>query len=169
MKRRQFLEKAAIGSGTLASLALLPDEARAERHHEGLEGTWNVTFFFTLPAGFPPGKALYTFAKGGTFVMTANNADPRVIGPGHGAWTKTGDDEFGLTFIRMRFDPTTNPPRYLGTLKVRAAPLRLNDAGDEWTNDRFVGDFYDPEGNFILRAFEGTAQAERVAVEQPDE
>ena len=64
-----------------------------------------------------------------------------------------------------RFDPTTNPPTYLGTLKVRWGPLRVNDAGDEWTSDGFVGDFYDPDGNFIRRAFEGTAQAQRVVVE----
>src|SRR5262245_7037521 len=111
---------------------------------ESIEGSWKVTVFFTFPEGMPPVHALYTFTRGGGFVMTANN-DPRIVGPGHGVWIRKGDGEFGLTLTRMRFDPTTNPPTYLGTLTSRSAPLRLNEAGDGWTSDRWVIDFYDPD------------------------
>lgn len=145
-----------------------PSDTNNEKAQESIVGSWKVTAVVTEPLpppGSPPGQFFYTFAAGGAFVQTGNEPDLRRLGPGHGAWSRTGDHEFGLTFSRMRFDPTTTPPTYLGTLKIRWAPLRLNNAGDEWTSDRWVIDLFDPEGNFIRRIAEGTAQAERVVVE----
>ena len=166
MNRKIFFPVLVI-AGALAMLVIArgarPSDNDNEKARGSIVGSWKVTAVITEPPGSGTSQLFYTFAQGGTFLQTGNEG-PR-LGPGHGAWTRTGDHEFGLTFSRMRFDLTTDPPTYLGTLKIRWAPLRLNDAGDRWTSDRWVLDLFDPDGNFIRRAFEGTAQAERIVVE----
>jgi hypothetical protein len=145
----------------LAVAPLLTGEARASENHPRITGSWDVTVLLTRPPDFPPVKALWTFIEDGGFVMTANNVDPRSVGPGHGTWRRTGERDFGLTFIRFRFDPMTDPPTYLGTLKGNST-IQLNEAGDKWTIPWWTIDFYDPEGHRIGRIFEGTATARRI-------
>jgi len=160
MNRKTFFPALLI-AGALATLVIpggaRPSDTNGKKDRENIVGSWKVH-----AAG---GQFFYTFAQGGAFVQTGNEVDRRSLSPGHGVWTRLGDHEFGLTFSRMRFDPTTDPPTYLGTLKIRWEPLRLNDAGDQWTSDRWVIDLFDPDGHFIGFLAEGTAQAERVAVE----
>jgi len=123
-------------------------------------GSWDVTVFFTRPAGRAPVKALYTFTGGGAVVMTADN-DRRMIGPGHGVWTRTEEDQFGATFVRMRFDPVT--AAYIGTLKVRLA-LNLSEDGDVLSGP-YDSDLFDKDGNLTGPAFAGTIEARRIKVE----
>src|SRR5712664_3137579 len=127
----------------LLAQSVFSDGRHESKHASEITGSWDVTISFTRPPDFPTVKALYTFAEGGAFVMTANNADTRIIGPGHGTWTRTAEQEFGLTFIRMRFDPTTTPPSWIGTFKGRWSALHLSDSGDEWTSARWTLDYYD--------------------------
>ncbi len=93
-------------------------------------------------------------------VMTADN-DRRMIGPGHGVWTRTEEDQFGATFVRMRFDPVT--AAYVGTLKVRLA-LNLSEDGDVLSGP-YDSDFFDKDGNLTGPGFAGTIETRRIKVE----
>lgn len=93
-------------------------------------------------------------------VMTAQN-DRRRIGPGHGIWTRTEENKFGVTFVRMRFDPVTAD--HIGTLKVRCA-LKLSEDGDDLTGP-CDSDFFDKDGNLTGPAFAGPIEARRIKVE----
>jgi hypothetical protein len=119
--------------------------------------------FFTRPEGLPPVKAIYTFTAGGTMLMTAEN-DRRMIGPGHGVWMQADKDQFGVTFLRMRFDLAT--AAYIGTLKVRLA-LNLREDGDELSGP-YDSDFFDRDGHRTGPAFAGSVEARRIEVEPLD-
>ncbi len=147
-----------VALGLAAAMATV--QAQPDRDDHRITGSWDVTVFFTRPAGRAPVKALYTFTGGGAMVMTADN-DRRRIGPGHGVWTRTEEDQFGATFVRMRFDPET--AAYIGTLKVRLA-LNLSEDGDLLSGP-YDSDFFDKDGNLTGPAFAGTIEARRIKVE----
>lgn len=144
----------------LVGAVLLTGEARASEERRQITGSWEVTVFFTRPEGLPPVNALYTFTAGGTMLMTADN-DRRTIGPGHGVWMRTDEDQVGVTFMRMRFDPAT--AAFIGTLKVRLV-LNLRDDGDELSGP-FDSDFFDRDGHLTGPAFAGTIEARRIQIE----
>ena len=148
-----------VALGLAAAMTAVQAQPDGRDDHR-ITGSWDVTVFFTRPAGLAPVKALYTFTGGGAWVMTAQN-DRRMIGPGHGVWTRTEENKFGVTLVRMRFDPAT--ATYIGTLKARGA-LNLSEDGDVLSGP-YDSDFFDKDGNLTGPAFAGTIEARRIKVE----
>jgi hypothetical protein len=119
-----------------------------------LEGSWEIT---VMPDGGDPIVDLCTFTSGGGLINT--DPDPN-LSTGHGAWVRTGGDEFTVTFVHFLSDQGAP----LGTLKVRAE-LKL----DKQT-DTFSGPFQTDViiGGNVVQTICGTVQGKRMGVEAPE-
>lgn len=118
-----------------------------------LEGSWEVT---VMPDGGAPIVDLATFTGGGGLI----NSDPDPnLSTGHGAWVRTGGQEFAATFVHFLSDQGVA----IGTLKVRAE-VQLDKEGNTFsgpfTTDVIIG------GN-VVQTICGTVQARRISVEAP--
>jgi hypothetical protein len=123
-----------------------------------MEGSWLVAVAGEgLPRWY---SALATFTRDGGVVQTVT--DP-LISTGHGEWVRTGDREFAVTTLLLRFDETGD---FIGTIKGRAV-FKLNETLDELTSDRYLWELFDRDGN-PLSSGVGTAQGTRIRVEPLD-
>src|SRR5579872_5432489 len=109
------------------------------------EGSW--AFTVTIP-GFGTFQGIETYADGGGYT----EADQLSFSPfsvasaGHGAWTRTGENKFLLTYVNLTFDGfNTGKPTV--TMKVRQA-AKIDRTGNSYSG---AGDFtyYDLNGNPI--------------------
>jgi hypothetical protein len=119
-----------------------------------LEGSWEIT---VTPDGGDPIVDLATFTRGGGVI----NSDPDPnLSTGHGAWVRTGGDEFAVTFVH--FLSSGGVP--LGRLKVRAVQQL-----DKQT-DTFSGKFQTDViiGGNVVQTICGTVTATRISVETPE-
>jgi hypothetical protein len=117
--------------------------------NRSVEGVWMVTITpRNCVTGLPiPGAAfesLFTFHKGGTMSVWAQNA---VISftrsPSHGLWIRDrGWSDYALSFIHLRYDGSG----YFAGKQVAHATLALSESGDEFTTDS-VNTFFDADGN----------------------
>lgn len=145
-----------VGAATLV-VAGIVSQTRLAGAQPGqiLEGSW-ISDVTNLETGARQ-ITLWTFISDGTLI--SSNRDHPIRGPAHGAWVRTGDREFAVTFIRIRFDTDGN---FIGTQKLRAQ-ITLNEALDEFTS-RTQNEFFDVDGNFeTLNRTVG--QAKRIRVE----
>lgn len=98
--RRQVLK----GAGAVAATAAL---AKTTIASHGIVGSW--LFTVTTNDGSMT-KSLVTFDQRGT-LMEAQQDDvgaTTIASPGHGAWVKTGSDEFAMTIIKMAYETSGN-------------------------------------------------------------
>jgi len=119
-----------------------------------LEGSWEVT---VMPDGGAPIVDLATFTAGGGIIST--DPDPN-LSTGLGTWVKTGDREFGVTFVHFLSDQGVP----IGTVKVRAqGPIDRdgNTFSGPFQTDVIIG------GN-VVQTICGTVQARRISVEAPE-
>ena len=119
-----------------------------------LEGSWEVT---VMPDGGDPIVDLATFTAGGGVIST--DPDPN-LSTGLGTWVKTGDHEFGVTFVHFLSDQGVP----IGTVKVRAqGPIDQdgNTFSGPFQTDVIIG------GN-VVQTICGTVQARRISVEPMD-
>jgi hypothetical protein len=160
MDRRMVLKRAGVlGGATVAGLAAAPrvlaDDHEASR---SLVGAWSGST--DAGPGFPPFKALYTFAPGGG-LMTSSSIDlsPRSLStPGYGAWTRTAPRTFAFTFDAFIFDQQGNP---VGAVVARST-VTLNKAGDTFSGP-FKFDVIAPNGGIAFSGG-GTHDATRIRV-----
>jgi hypothetical protein len=75
---------------------------------------------------------------------------------------RTGNREFGRTFVLLRFD---DKGASVGMSKVRAS-LRLNEASDEWVGTATV-EVFDTTGKLVSSTSGATDQGKRIRVEAP--
>ena len=105
-------------------------------------------------------KSLVTFDQGGT-LTEAQQGDVGATtsaSPGHGAWVKTGSDDFAMTIIKMAYETTS--ATLVGTAKNNG---KLQVDGDTITaKGSFVAT--DPNGK-VLFSGTYTATATRIKVE----
>jgi hypothetical protein len=146
--------------GVVIALAVVPgvrlDPGVASAQGQQLEGSWIVTL---IQAGQPSRTALHTYtADGGVLVSSPN----RQVSLGHGVWVRTGNREFGRTFVLLRFD---DKGASVGMSKVRAS-LRLNEASDEWVGTATV-EVFDTTGKLVSSTSGATDQGKRIRVEAP--
>jgi len=122
-------------------------------------GAWRV--FISGGPGTPPlpdwYQALATFTRDGGLIETIT--DPS-IGTGHGRWVKTHRRQFAVTTLLFQFDAAGV---FVGTLKARAN-LTLDKAGNEFTSDKYLFEFFDRDGN-LLTSGVGAAHGTRIEVE----
>jgi len=142
------------------------ERAAASRAVEELEGSWLFTITIpNVPAGFPNTfRSLITFIPGGSLINLAWSPTlPILISKspwiGHGAWARTGDNEFGLTVIYPRFDASG---AFIGSGKGRGNLLVSEGASE--ASGTFAVDLYDANGNLFVSGG-GSVQATRIVVE----
>jgi hypothetical protein len=159
MDRRKVLTRGALAGGA-ALAAMGPGVVAAEDDDANtIEGAWMGAV--NSGPGFPPFKALYTFARGGGLVTSSSiDLSPRSLStPGYGAWKRTGPRTFLFTFDAFVFDAQGNPS---GTVKARSTAT-LNQAGDAWSGV-FKFDVFAPNGAIVFSGG-GSHDATRVRVE----
>lgn len=160
MDRRMILKRASVlGGATVAALAAAPRVLADDDQTSGsLAGAWVGST--NAGPGFPPFKALYTFAPGGGLVTsTSIDLSPRSLStPGYGAWARIAPGTFGLTFDAFIFDQQGNPA---GTVVARST-VTLNQAGDAFSGP-FKFDVIAPNGSTIFSGG-GTHEATRIHV-----
>jgi hypothetical protein len=160
--RRQVLQGVgALGAlGTLAALQS-PTPARADVEHEehgcGFIGAWEFTA--TISPGASLNRGLSLVAPGGVALFTDQGEPSQHVGPGVGAWVRTGKRTFSLTFVRQRFDAAGT---LVGTTKIRETRT-LDEAGHTFSGS---GGFnvLDLAGT-VVSSGSFTIQGTRIAVE----
>jgi hypothetical protein len=148
-----------VGITAFAALVLLgvATHARLAIAQPGqmLEGSWIADV--TNQATGTRQITLYTFMSDGTLI--SSNRDHPTRGPGHGAWVRTGDREFAITFVRIRFEADGS---FIGTQKLRGQ-VTLSEELNAFTS-RSMNEFYDVDGN-LTDTNQTTTRATRIRVE----
>lgn len=147
-----ILIAAMLSCSTTTAQSLLPVQT--------LEGAWNASLVFNEP-GLPPcapapALAVATAPGRGTMVAESCYASESA---GYGAWLRTGNNQFAITFIGNSFgaDGTVS-----GTYKVRAW-VSLNSTQNSFTGP-FTSEIFDLGGNLLV-TFTGTVTGTRIVVE----
>jgi hypothetical protein len=141
---------------SIPGAGLGPSPASAQGQQ--LEGAWVVTV--TVP-GQPSVTALHTYTRDGGVLVSSSSMQRSV---GHGAWVRTGNREFGRTWVQLRFD---EKGAFAGTSKVRSI-IRLSETSDEWVGVAVTVDVFDPTGKQVSSTTGGVMdQAKRIRVEAP--
>lgn len=154
--RRAMLKAAGWLAGAAALLGARPsaaDAAPAGAQGEPLEGSWMAA---ATREGRPASLNLHTYVPGGTLLQTSS--DP-LNGPAHGVWTRVGDREYDVVFVRPVWDSDRN---YAGTRRVE---LRVNVAEDlDSLTTAGLSTLFDVAGNVVSTTQVG-AQARRIKLE----
>lgn len=144
----------AVDPEALGRAALADNPAGAD--DKDIVGSWLLTITAGGGAHF---KALGTFGVDGTF--TGVNQGDICCGSNssgdHGAWKKTKDRQFALTFLQLIYDPQTGA--LTGMYKVQAS-IELGSPG--W-HGKYTLYSYDAEGN-LTGTDTGTITAVRIRV-----
>jgi len=160
--RRRVLALTA-GTGLLVAAGRTTRLARAQAD-EPLVGSWMVA---ATGAGAPL-RVLASFLTDGVAIRTAplRQAAPSGLGVArmfisttHGAWTRVGDTQFGVTFVGFAFDEAGN---FLATQRIRAM-LEVNETGDTFTGSA-RGEFVGADGN-VVASVNSAVQGSRIVVE----
>jgi hypothetical protein len=144
----------AAGGGLLDAI-----EQAKQAQIKGFTGSWEG-IETPGPGGPPPFHILITFGGDGTVVATDDGPpNPQLYGSEHGAWERTGNNEFLVIFKQLLLDEHGNLEAFF---KARVL-FKLNDAGTE-INGKIIVDFYDPQGNKFLTG-DGTIRCTKIKVE----
>jgi len=171
--RRRLL---GFGVGAVAAFAgasLIAEQAGSANAQADREliGSWMVA---ATPAGAPsggPARLLVSFSADGVALRTAplQQVAPAALGGGkmligttHGEWVRTGDREFGLTFVGFAFD---DAGQFLATQRIRVA-VRVDDASMSFSGP-FKTDFVGADGT-VKASGAGTVEGTRIAIETVD-
>ena len=166
--RRRMLGLAARGAA-LAGVALAVGQRRSAHAQEEdpLVGSWLVA---GTPAGAQPGppRLLVSFVPGGVAVRTAPlqqaappplGTDKMFISTTHGAWARTADNSFSLTFTGFAFNAAGE---FLAMQRIRVA-VELNEAQDGFSGQAKT-DYFAADGQ-VLASGTATVQGTRMQVE----
>ena len=132
---------------------------------DAVVGSWQMTVSsVTFPTAF---RALMTLSEGGGVVASAQgdvllNAPPGVppvATAAHGAWKRTANYEYLITFRQIFYNSDGS---YAGGAKVRNS-ANLNKTGDQITGELVV-EYYDADDNVVFIG-EGTFTASRIVPE----
>jgi len=85
----------------------LSSEQQIQNQTRSLEGSWRIVATLSPQSGIPPFNSYATFIRGGSLIQSS--IDPLAEGlPGHGAWIRTGPQNFAATFEKtISFNPVT--------------------------------------------------------------
>lgn len=121
-----------------------------ERDKSSPKGVWRVTItprncVTGMPIPAAASEALFTFHKGGTMSVWAQNATIFATrSPSHGLWRREhGRNDYAFKFVHLRYDLATGV--FLGRQEASGI-LELGENGDDFTTDSSVVVF-DVNGN----------------------
>ena len=123
---------------------------------QSLAGAWNVKIEFDTPGIEGCTAPGMNTRDGGVMAAGCSLAES----PGYGQWVRTGNRQFGVTFIGQGFDLATGAIN--STYKVRAS-VRLTQDLQRFSGP-FVTDVFAPDGTLVFTA-SGLVTADRVHVE----
>lgn len=122
-------------------------------------GSWEGVFM-PEEGGPPPFRILFTFGTDGTVVVSdAGPPTPQNNTAEHGAWERTGNNEFTIIYKQFLFNSAGELD---GTFKGRVR-FRINQRGNE-INGVVKVNIYDPAGNKVI-AGAGTIKCTKIRVE----
>jgi len=158
------LAVAMLGSVASAAVAMLGSVASAsDNESDGPAGSWYYTV--TIPGYTFQGIETYSVGGGYTEADQLSFSPFAVASAGHGAWRRTGKNDFLLTYVNLTFD-SFNTGAPTGTLRVRQR-MTIDGTGNSYTGS---GDYtyYDLDGN-PLPDISGTFTivATRILVQAP--
>ena len=144
----------------MLSVSLTPHLANADFHEDAsdLTGAWTFHVSRTVPTPVDF-VALNNFSKDGTY-MSSQQGDGiccPTTGPAYGVWTRTGSNQFALTFNLLLANADQS---LLGTLKINSAITLDQKSGQ--VSGQFQGKLVDPSGNTITPVA-GTFTGERIS------
>jgi hypothetical protein len=121
-------------------------ERAKEAQIKAFAGSWEG-ILTPEEGGPPPFRILFTFGADGTVVASdAGPPTPHLASAEHGAWERTGDNEFTIIYKQLLFDSFGNlDSLFKGRVKFKLDPARMEISGPVKV------DFYDPAGNLFLR------------------
>ena len=140
-------------------------EPQGESDHQVLQGSFLATVQESTPR---VSKALFTFTEDGGLIET--NFTPSLSSPfgavaiSHGAWVRTGRNQFALTFLFLGQTPGDPNSSFVRT-KVQEQ-ITLNDEQDAYTGVAKIT-VYDAKGNVVANPT-GTVEATRIVAEPID-
>ena len=156
------------------SLAALPGPLQAD-DAQHLGGSWAMTITAAEPPGLPPFKGLITFTRDGEvfesrrLYVPATPFGPLLETPGHGAWRRTGEGRFAVSFQFLLQAAPNNQiftnGEDLGTDNIRLL-IEPDAAGNSFTGT-FKSQVKDPGGNVVFEA-RGTVAGSRIRAEEPE-
>jgi len=141
---------------------------------ERLSGAWQVTLAPGPGDAAPSARALTTFTSDGT-VLVANPgftqvpclgggrggcSVPGAASAGMGAWIRTGDAEYSMTYVHLLYDAIGN---YSGRAKVRAVAVVSQPEGD--LSGHFITEVFDQNDDQVNSAG-GRIEARRIVAEE---
>jgi len=137
-------------------------ERAKEAQRKAFAGSWEGVF--TPEAGGPPPfRILFTFGLDGTVVATdAGPPSPHLASSEHGAWDRSGPNEFLVTYKQLLFDKDGN----LDSLFKARVKFKLNEGGTG-INGQVIVDLFDLQGNKFLSGA-GTIKCTKIRVEPLD-
>jgi hypothetical protein len=166
MQRRQAL---LIGSSAALVGLVHPGLAYADDGRD-VVGSWSGTATSTT-VPLPPLRTLFTFGADGTvnesrrLYVPLSPLGPLLATPGHGAWRKTGRNEYSAT-IQLLYQGTaehpTAPGQVIGSETVRYRLLLVN--GGRRLQGVIEVEVKDAAGNVVFLG-PGTLEADRIRVE----
>jgi hypothetical protein len=150
-----------LGLGGAALAALLPagraaQAATAPTSQGGtaLGGSWVVA---STAQDQAPTTTLLTFAPDGGF-LESGQSHP-LESPGHGTWARSGDRQYDISYVALRFDPGR---RFVGSRKANVR-ISVNATFDACTGES-RSQLLDEAGN-VLSSVSTTLQGTRLAVQ----
>lgn len=170
MKRRRLaLIFCSVSLSVLSVGAMAAPQTAADDGHR-LTGSWFGTATATS-VPLPPLKDLITFTSDGNVIeahrlfLKDSPLGPLLATPGHGAWAKTGTNEFAATLLIIYEGAETHATasgEVLAIEKVRFK-LRLGPEPNRLSGT-LIDEIRDTSGNVIFVG-PGTFEATRIAVE----
>jgi hypothetical protein len=137
---------AGSGCSTAATAAAASDNSRS------ITGTWTVTVQPAVPST-PSFQSTITFTSAGGVVEATSK---RVSSGGIGAWTRTGDGHFSVTFRKYLFDANGN---FSGSAVIAEDDV-VDPNGTSYSGHATTNQF-DKNGN-ATGSFTSTSQAQRM-------
>jgi hypothetical protein len=137
-------------------------ERSKEAQAKAFAGSWEGVLT-PEEGGPPPFRIQFTFGADGTVVQSDGGPpNPHNATPGHGAWERTGNYEFTVTYKQLLFDAVGNlETLFKGKVRFKLDPTKMEISGPVKV------ELSDAQGNVFLKG-DGTVKCSKIRVEPLD-
>ena len=146
LTKSKVLPLLAVTALVLTAMFLRADPGASQAEHNSLAGTWLKA---NGVGGLTP--LLTTFTSDGTLISSRCIIVPtgptsvELVATGHGAWIRTGHDQFTATTLYIRSGPSVEFTGFVKTVET----ITLNHTGDEITRSGTLY-VYDADNNLLF-------------------
>lgn len=145
---------------TLAQTRNISSRGQKQAQLKAFIGSWEGVFT-AEEGGPPPFQIMLTFGSDGTVIGSdVGPPTPQLANPEHGAWERTGDNEFTIIYKQLIVDENGNLANtFKGRVKFILDPAKSEISGIVKVN------LYDAEGHELING-EGTIRCQKIRVER---